>query len=409
VGGRLRAAHRRVPRAGAPLKILDLTEFFSETGGGVGTYLRAKARWCASRDHVEHVLVAPARRTAQREWHGSRLYEVGGFPAPGSPGYYVLLNARAVRHILERERPDAIELGSIYTAPWVLRAAARGMQIPTVGFFHMDLVGAVLRTLARNWPPPARHVLRRALSTYLRSAYAGCRIVVGASHAALAAMADAGIGERRLAPFGVDLDTFHPKARDPGWKDDVDASDRPVALFVGRLTTEKNLPVIIEALPELHARLGLKFVLIGNGGWRVGLEAVAARNPERLAVLPYEADPSRLARAYASADVYIAPSPHETFGLAAIEAAACGLPIVGAAAGALAERLAGASWARTVPAGDPRAWSDAIGDLLGADSAVVRAAARASASDYSWDRTFTTLLDIYRQAIGDVAGAGATA
>jgi alpha-1,6-mannosyltransferase len=398
VGRSVRSPHPCLRGAGPALKILDLTEFFSETGGGVGTYLRAKARWCAARDDVEHVLVAPARRSARRTWHGSNLYEIGG-PRAWSPGYHVLLGARRLRDILERERPDVIELGSIYLAPWVLRVATRGAPIPTVGYFHMDLAGAVLRTLARRWPRAARAAMRAAIDTYLRSAYARCHSVVGASDASLKAMADAGIAERRLAPFGVDLDVFRPDARDPAWKVEAGAHGQPVALFVGRLTIEKNLPVIVNALPELHRRFGLKLVLIGHGGWRAGLEALARTHPERLAVLPYESDRARLARAYASADLYIAPSPHETFGLAAIEAAACGLPIVGAGAGALDERLAGASWARTVPAGDPRAWADAVGDLLAADRAAVGAAARASAADYSWDRTFGTLLGIYQEAI----------
>jgi len=399
VGCRLRAADRRVRGVGGPLKVLDLTEFFSETGGGVGTYLRAKARWCASRDGVQHVLVAPTHRDAERDWHGSRLYEIGGFRAPWSPGYHVLLGARRLRHILHDERPDVIELGSIYLAPWVLRVASRRTRIPTIGFFHMDLVGAVLRTLARSWPHLGRRALQGVLSAYLRSAYARCAMVVGASDAALRAMADAGIAERRLAPFGVDLETFRPEARDPAWKTEVGAVGRPVALFVGRLTVEKNLPVVLTALPEMHRRFGLKLVLIGNGGWRAALEARAAASPNTLAVLPFEADRSRLARAYASADLYVAPSPHETFGLAALEAAASGLPIVGASAGALDERLAGASWARSVPAADPRAWCDAVGELLAADPAVVRTAALASAAAYSWDHTFDALMGIYREAI----------
>jgi alpha-1,6-mannosyltransferase len=405
VGRGVRAADRRVRGAGAALKILDLTEFFSETGGGVGTYLRAKARWCASRDDVEHVIVAPGPRNAERAWHGSHLYEIAGPAAPMSPGYHVLARPGRLRRIVERERPDVIELGSPYMAPWVLRRAARGLAIPVIGFFHLDLAGAVLRTLARGWPRPARAVLRTGIAAYLRRAFGQCRCVVGASEASLEAMADAGIRERRLVPFGVDLDTFRPEARDLAWKAEVDAADRPVALFAGRLTVEKNLRVVLDALPELHRRHGLKFVLIGDGGWRAGLEALAAKTPDLLAVLPFEADRAGLARAYASADVYLAPSPHETFGLAALEAAATGLPVVGAGAGALAARLAGASWARTVPAADPKAWCDAVGQLLAADPTVTRAAARASAATYSWDRTFSALLGVYREAIGQSAGA----
>ena len=307
--------------------------------------------------------MAPGPRNTERAWYGSRLYEIRGRPAPLSPGYHVLLNAGRLRRILERERPDVIELGSIYLAPWVLRVAARGMRIPTVGFFHLDLAGAVLRTLARRWPRAARGAMRGMISAYLRSAYAGCNLVLGASEASLQAMAGAGIAKGRLAPFGVDLETFHPDRRDPAWKAEVGVPGRPVALFVGRLTREKNLPVMLGALPRLHARFGLTLVLIGNGGWRPALQAMAAQHPERLVVLPFEPEPVRRA---------------------------------------LDERLTGAAWARLVPAGEPAAWADAAGSLLEAGHGV-RAAARQAATGFGWDRTFDTLVEIYRAAITEGA------
>jgi alpha-1,6-mannosyltransferase len=404
LGRRVRAARLGVRGAGTPLKVLDLTEFFSPKGGGVRTYLTAKAQWCADRTDVRHVIVVPGPASRVREWYGSRRYDIGGPPVPASPGYHVLARPGALAEILERELPDVIELGSIYSAPWVLRAATTGMRIPQVGFFHMDLVGAAVRTLGRDWPAFARTVTRGTLSTYLRAAYARCWCVVGASAASVDAIRAAGIPHPRFAPFGVDLTTFRPEAADPSWKREVDAIDRPVALYVGRLTIEKNLRVALDALPALHRSLGLKLVLIGEGGWRPHLEAMAARDPHLLAVLPYETDRVRLARAYASADLYIAPSPHETFGIAALEAAACGLPIVGANGGALAERLTGAIWGRTFEPGSTASLGDAVEALLGADPCAARQAAREAASKYGWGRTFETLLGVYREAMAAVQG-----
>jgi alpha-1,6-mannosyltransferase len=316
----------------------------------------------------------------------------------------VLARPGALREILERETPHVIELGSIYAAPWVLRAAAVGMSIPQIGFFHMDLVGAAVRTLGRAWPAPFRSATRLSLSAYLRAAYSGCWCVVGASHAALQAIQAAGIRRPRFAPFGVDLTTFRPEAADSCWKREVGAADRPVALYVGRLTIEKNLRVVIDALPDLHQALGLKLVLIGEGGWRPQLEAMAALNPAMLAVLPYETDRVRLARAYASADLYIAPSPHETFGFSALEAAACGLPIVGADAGALSERLLNAPWARPFDPASPAALTDAVSAVLGSDAAAARKGARQAACGFGWEQTFAELLGIYREAVGWPSG-----
>jgi len=344
-------------------------------------------------------VVVPGPHTRQREWHGSRLYEIAGPPAPASPGYHILARPGALRQILEREQPHVIELGSIYLSPWILRVAMARMSIPQVGFFHMDLVGATVRTLARDWPAFALTTARVSLSAYLRAAYGRCWCVMGASEASLATIRSAALPRPRLVPFGVDLATFRPEARDPAWKGEVGAADRPVALYAGRLTTEKNLRVVTDALPEMHRRLGLKLVLIGDGPWRRGLEAMAASAPDMLAVLPYESDRARLARAFASADLYIAPSPHETFGFSALEAAACGLPIVGANGGALAERIAGVPWGRTFDPASPVALTDAVSGMLGTDLSAARAGARQAASGYGWDKTFTTLLGVYREAM----------
>jgi len=271
------------------------------------------------------------------------------------------------------------------------------MRIAQVGLFHQDLGGAFTRTLARGWPDVVRAAPARAISAYLRSAYGRCQVVVGASDAAVAAMRAAGLPNPRLVPFGVDLDTFRPEARDPAWKREVGAEGRPVALYVGRLTREKNLPVLLDALPRMHRDLDLKLVMIGDGGWRGELERLADRSPAMLTVLPYETDRVRLARAYASADLYVAPSPHETFGLAALEAAACGLPIVGASAGALAERLTDAPWARTFAPDSPRALAEAVESALPSSTGALQNEARKAACGFGWDRTFTTMLGIYTE------------
>jgi alpha-1,6-mannosyltransferase len=217
-------------------------------------------------------------------------------------------------------------------------------------------------------------------------------------------MRAASLPRPRLVPFGVDLATFRPEARDTAWKREVGAADRPVALYVGRLTVEKNLGVVMEALPEMHRRLGLKLVLIGDGAWRRHLEAIAANTPDMLTVLPFESDRARLARAYASADLYVAPSPHETFGCSALEAAACGLPIVGANAGALAERMSGAPWGRTFEPGSPAALVDAVAALLESDLEAARQDARRATCGFGWERTFTALLGVYREAVGRLSG-----
>jgi alpha-1,6-mannosyltransferase len=400
LGGGVRAVDRRLHGAGPPLKVLDLTEFFSPQGGGVRTYLSAKARWFAGREDLSHVLVVPGPRDAKRVWLGSTLYEIGGPPAPGSPGYHILTGWGRLRHILERERPDVVELGSIYLAPWSLRRATNRTPIPTVGCFHADLANAVVRTAGRRLSRVLTDGVRAALSKYLRAAYRRCHCVVGPSEAARQAMADAGLPDIRVVPFGVDIDVFHPGQRDDGWKAAVGVGgQQPVALCVGRLGPEKNLGVVLDALPRLHETLGLRLVTIGDGALLRRLTTFAAEHPDMLTVLPFEPDRAALARAYASADLLIAPCAHETFGMAALEAAACGLPVVTASEGAIGARVAGEPWARTFESRHPADLVRAVGEMLRVSDPSIHEQARSAAMGHSWDRTFSGLVEVYGEAV----------
>ncbi|MBE0594318.1 MAG: glycosyltransferase [Gemmatimonadales bacterium] len=211
----------------------------------------------------------------------------------------------------------------------------------------------------------------------------------------------AGLPEPHVVPMGLDLVRFRPERRDPSWRAEVSVHhDRPVGLYVGRLAGEKDIDVLISALPELHRRTGMTVVMLGEGRLRPRLEALTRQHPEWLRVLGFETDRDRLARAYATTDVCFAPCPHETFGLAALEAAACGARVVGAGSGAVGELLDGSAWGKTFIPGDPPSLVEAVVVALALDREAVAREARRAAQEYSWDRTFTQLFEVYRNLVG---------
>jgi len=362
----------------------------------VRTYLSAKSAWIARQPGLEHVIVVPGPKSERATDGRTTTYTVAGPPAPGSPGYHVLWNASRLRRILAEERPGAIEIGSVYTAPWLLRLARRAHPAPVVGFVHMDLPGAVGRGLARfrDW---VANLATASTAAYMRAAYARCTALVVTSQAAHDALIRAGLPEPHVVPMGLDLERFRPDRRDPSWREEIGIADeRPVGLYVGRLAGEKDVEVLSAALPELHRRTGMTMAFIGEGRLRSRLEALEREEPQMLRVLGFERDRDRLARAYASADLCFAPCPHETFGLAALEAAACGARVVGAGSGAVGELLAGSAWGRTFVPGKPDSLVNAAADALAIDRDAASRDARRAAEPYTWDRTFTRLLEIYR-------------
>jgi len=365
------------------VKLLDITEFYSPQGGGVRTYLAEKARWLVPRHEVQHVIVVPSNKTAVVQWERSRVYLVRGPAVPASPGYHFLVAARKLGEIVAREQPDVIEVGSPYFAPWLARRAARGARARLVAFVHEN---------------PRLYAARGAglVIRYLRAAHRGFDLAVAASEDNLAGL---GVPRTAVVPLGVDTALFHPARRDPAWKKEIGAApEQPVALYVGRLSAEKGLDVVLEALPGLHAATNMRLVLIGEGHLRRRIERAARDQPARLRVLPFETDRARLARAYASADLFVAPCPYETFGLAALEAMASGLPVVGVGAAGIGRLLAHADWGRTYQVGDAGDCARAMRELLTLDLPAAGRRARAVVMErYGWDRTFSELLALYEE------------
>jgi alpha-1,6-mannosyltransferase len=382
------------------LRVLDVTEFYSETGGGVRTYLHAKCLWAGRQPDVAHAIAVPSHRHGVEVRERSRVYHLRGPRAPASPGYHLLVAARALREVVERERPDIIEIGSPYAAPWLLRGPALGSGARLVAFHHADVMGMAMNHLARWAPPYTRRWMLAPIGRYLRAAYRSCAAVVAAAQAVEAGLQDVGIHPVHLVPLAADTELFHPDRRSVAWRAGVGASPaRPVALSVGRLSFERGLGVVLQALPELHRAARLKLVLIGEGHLREQLEAHARTCPEMLMVLPYERDRARLAEAYASADLYLAPSALETFGLATLEAMASGLPIVGPDAGALRDLVGAAPWGRLFRPGDANDVVRAVNEVLALDHPTASRQARAAATSYGWDRTWQRLFGIYEAVL----------
>jgi alpha-1,6-mannosyltransferase len=382
------------------LRVLDVTEFYSETGGGVRTYLHAKCRWAAGQADVAHAIAVPSYRHGVELRERSRVYHLRGPRAPASPGYHLLVAARALRDVVERERPDIIEIGSPYAAPWLLRGAAALSSARLVAFHHADVLGMATNHLARWAPAYARPWMLVPIHHYLRAAYRPCVAVAAAAPAVEAGLQAIGIHPVHLVPLAADTELFHPGRRRAAWRASAGARPAgPVALSVGRLSFERGLGVVLQALPELHRATRLKLVLIGEGHLRGRLEAHAKACPEMLAVLPYERDRTRLAEAYASADLYLAPSALETFGLATLEAMASGLPIVGPDAGALRDLVGVAPWGRLFRPGDANDLVRAVGEVLALDRSVTSQQARAAATGYGWDRTWERLFGIYEAVL----------
>ena len=208
---------------------------------------------------------------------------------------------------------------------------------------------------------------------------------------------------------GVDLQTFTPGDRRAARGALGLPDDQPVAVFVGRIQPLKAPDVLLRAAARVD---GLRVVIAGGpsgSGLSApdGLIRLAEELgiTERVTFLPPQTR-ERLADLYRAADVVAVPSYSESFGLVAVEAQACGTPVVAAAVGGLPTAVRDGVSGVLVDGHDPADWADAIAGLLArdaADVAAMSAAAVAHASTFSWEHTVDALLAAYDRAIADYA------
>jgi alpha-1,6-mannosyltransferase len=396
--GRLDLSHLALPpliRPAARRSVLDITEFYGETTGGIRTYLREKARYVEARPTLRQVLVLPGPSDALTQSDGVRCYRLEGPRVPSQDPYRFMLATRTNRRIALHERPDVIEVGSPGFVPWIVRLAARGLDIPVVAFYHSNFP----RVFA---PFPERsNGFRRAMFDlgwhYARVIDRHFAHTIVCSDFVANDLRAAGIDRVTKIPLGVDLALYNParaeRRREVRLR--YGLPEGPVAAFVGRFAVEKELDVLLDAWREVHRRTGAQLALVGDGPMRAHLVARADGAPW-VRFLPYERDRDRVADLMASIDLVVAPSSNETFGLAPLEALASGTPVLSADRGGISEQVATSGAGAQFVSGESRSLAEEAVTLLQSDLVALGAKGRAYAEkDHSWETVFDRIFELY--------------
>jgi alpha-1,6-mannosyltransferase len=293
--------HMELPprlRPGARLSVLDISEFFGETTGGVRTYLLQKGRYVQGRPELRQVLVVPGARDSIEEARGVRWYALHGPSVPTQKPYRFMLATRSTGRIVAHERPDVIEVGSAWCAPWLVHLAHRRLRVPTVWFYHSNFP----RVIA-PWPEtagPARRAASEFAWRYVRRLARMVRATLAPSEFVAQELERVGVERVERVTLGVELERFHPDRRGNASRTrrSFDLPVGPLAIYIGRLAAEKELDLLLSAWPEVERRTGARLVLVGDGPARRRLQ----RRPgsERHSWLPFERDRDRLADLLAS-------------------------------------------------------------------------------------------------------------
>ena len=166
-------------------------------------------------------------------------------------------------------------------------------------------------------------------------------------------------------------------------------------MYVGRLAGDKEVDLLLAAWPEVERRTGARLAVVGDGPARRRLHRCPGS--ERVFWVPFQHDRERVAALFAAADLAVAPSSTETAGLSAIEALACGTPVLAADRGGVAETVGRSGAGALFASGDAGALAEQAEDLLKANLAEFGAAGRRYAETYhGWDAVLDRIFGIYR-------------
>ncbi len=385
-------------RTDASLSVLDITEWFGDTSGGIRTYLLQKAQYVAARPSLRHVIAVPGARDAINEQNGVRLYRLQGPPIPRQKPYRFMLATRSINKIVRHEKPDIIEVGSPFIVPWVVRRAVRSMDVPLVCFYHTNVPRLLAPGLHRN--NPARRLMYRASWRYMRRLDQLFPLTIVTSSYAAQDLAREGITRIARVPLGVDLERFHPeRQRSRAFtRRRFGLPEGLLAGFVGRFAREKELDVVLDAWREVERRTGARLVLVGGGPLEAALRA--HRYAARVTFVPFQPSRAALADVLASLDLYIAPGRIETFGLSSLEALSSGVPVLSADSGGVREQVERSGAGATFVAGDAESLCESACGLFGEDLVALGRQGRAYAvAEHAWDRVFDQLFDVYRAVL----------
>ncbi len=316
------------------------------------------------------------------------LVSLPSLPIPGRAEYRVSAGlSRRVRRDLAAFAPNVVHIAAPDPAGHRAVSWARQQGLPILASVHTRF-----ETYPRYYNLAFIEPLLEAL---LRRLYRRCDALVAPSESMAQVLRDQRMNyDISIWSRGVDREVFNPDRRDMAWRREQGIADEEVVIGIfSRLVMEKGLDVFSDAIDELRTKNAhYRVLVVGDGPARDWFEN---RLPE--AVFTGFLGGPDLARAVASMDVLFFPSVTETFGNVTLEAMACALPVVAAAATGSESLVDDRVTGRLIRPGAIHQFADALFTYV-TDADLRRrhgAAGEGRAREFSWDRINHTVAETY--------------
>ena len=322
-------------------------------------------------------------------------------------------------YLFQREEQTRYDL--IHSHYWlsgmVGATLSREWDAPHVATFH-----TLAKTKMRARPGEREPQLRQDVEAHVMSVADGVVVSTDEERQDVIRHYDAPPRNVHVIPAGVDLDMFQPVDQDAARAELGIGKDERVILYVGRIEPLKGIDILLRAVPMLEYGQNLKVLIVGGkrvgeseGGPHSSLLSSHSSELDRLKSLAFELGVSdrvtftgsvpqeTLPAYYSAADVFVLPSHSESFGLAPLEAMACGTPVVVSRVGGMKTFVNSGENGYLVPWRCPESFAQRL-DVLLANPELRNAmgrAARDKALDMGWDSVADRMLAYYATHIHD--------
>ena len=389
---------------GMNVYVRDLTKELGRMGIEVDVFTRSQD------EHVPHVL--------HDLGYGNRVVHVPAGPEVPLPkpelAEYI---PQFVSGILEFSQHRGLQYDLIHSHYWMSGIAAQALKemwnVPLVHMFHT--LGMMKQRVARDKSEAEGDYRLRGEQKVLRLADR----VIAATPAELAQLQwlyQADVGHVEVIPPGVDLTHFYPILPEEAKEFiGVPPCDR-MLLFVGRIEPLKGLDTLIEAIAIMR-REGFEdcpiCLSIIGGDPQVSDEEMSAEmtrlqemredlDLEDMVTFLGKRSQDTLPYYYSASEAVVMPSHYESFGKVALEAMACGTPVVASHVGGLAFLVQDGVTGFTVPVDEPRALADCLKELINRPELRQKMGEQAAelAQRYGWDTIAGQIVEVYEEVLG---------
>ncbi|WHY87028.1 glycosyltransferase family 1 protein [Neobacillus novalis] len=302
-------------------------------------------------------------------------------------------NLFRIKAELEAFSPDIIHVATPFNMGLCGIYLAKKLSIPLVGSYHTDF-NYYLKFYNLQF-------LSKVLWKYMKWFHKPFKKLFVPSQETYTQLHRRGFTNLEIWPHGVDCQHFHPYYDKQSIREQRGITKKYLLTFVGRLAPEKDVKTLLDVAKELPAEVNeqVQWLVVGDGPLREELEA---NSPANMIFTGYLTG-IELAEIYSASDLFVFPSPTETFGNVVIEALASGTPAITANSGGVKNIIQPGVTGYLCETGNAAEFADAILKLLENDSLLIQLGreGRDYALTQNWDTIFDHLLWHYQSAFED--------